>query len=291
MGVILDGKAIAQSVRQTVKEEVTCFRDRYGLAPGLATVLIGENAASRVYVRTKEKACEKVGIQSFAYRLPETVALAEVLALIAELNARPEVHGVLIQLPLPQHLEPKRLVEALNPDKDVDGLHPINQGKLFGGEEGLRPCTPLGVMHLLDQTGISLAGKKAVVIGRSTLVGRPLLFMLLEQDATVTGCHSRTVDLKQEIQTADIVIPAIGQPGAIPGAWIKDGAIVIDVGISRVADGSLTGDVEFVAAKERAAFITPVPGGVGPMTVAMLLKNTVKAAKRQKQGMSSEGEE
>lgn len=283
MGAILDGKAIAQSVRQAVQKEVVCFRDRYGLAPGLATVLIGENAASRVYVGTKEKACQKVGIQSFGYRLPETVTSAEVLVLIAELNARPEVHGVLIQLPLPQHLDPKRLVEALNPDKDVDGLHPLNQGRLFGGEEGLRPCTPLGVMHLLDQTGISLVGKKAVVIGRSTLVGRPLLFMLLEQDATVTGCHSRTVDLRQEIQAADIVIPAIGQPGAIQGNWIKDGAIVIDVGISRVADGSLTGDVEFAPAKERAAFITPVPGGVGPMTVAMLLKNTLKAAYGQRQ--------
>lgn len=282
MGAILDGKAIAQSVRQAVKEEVACFHDRHGLPPGLATVLIGENAASRVYVGTKEKACQQVGIQSFGCRLPETVTSAEVLALIAELNAHAEVHGVLIQLPLPQHLEPKRLVEALHPDKDVDGLHPLNQGRLFGGEEGLRPCTPLGVMHLIDQTGISLSGKKAVVIGRSPLVGRPLVLMLLERHATVTACHSRTVDLRQEIQTADIVVPAIGKPGTIRGAWIKDGAIVIDVGISRVADGSLKGDVEFAAAQERAAFITPVPGGVGPMTVAMLLKNTLKAANRQK---------
>lgn len=290
MGAILDGKAIAQSVRQAVKEKVARFHDQHGLAPGLATVLVGENAASRVYVGTKEKACQKAGIESFGYRLPETVTSAEVLVLIAELNARPEVHGVLIQLPLPQHLDPKRLVEALNPDKDVDGLHPSNQGKLFGGEEGLRPCTPLGVMHLLGQTGVPLAGKKAVIVGRSTLVGRPLLFMLLEHDTTVTGCHSRTRDLKQEIQGADIVIPAIGKPGAIAGDWIKDGAIVIDVGISRAADGSLKGDVEFPVAKERAAFITPVPGGVGPMTVAMLLENTLKAAERQEQAASNEEE-
>ena len=280
-GAILDGRAIARSVRQAVKEEVDGFRVQYGSAPGLATILIGENAASRVYVGTKEKACQKVGIQSFGYRLPETTTAAETFALITELNARTDVNGVLIQLPLPRHLTQERLIEALDPDKDVDGLHLLNQGRLLRGEDGFRPCTPLGVLHLLEQTDVPLAGKKAVVVGRSHLVGRPLIFLLLEHHVTVTCCHSRTTDLAQEVRQADIVIPAMGRPGAIRGEWIKDGAIVIDVGISRMADGSLKGDVEFESAKERAAFITPVPGGVGPMTVAMLLRNTLKAARQQ----------
>ncbi len=280
-GIVLDGRAIAQSIRQAVQGEVEDFRTQSDRVPGLATILIGENAASRVYVGTKERACRKVGIQSFGYRLPETVAASEVRALIAELNARTDVSGVLIQLPFPPHLDQERLIEELNPDKDVDGLHLLNQGRLLRGEDGLRPCTPLGVMHLLEQTGVSLVGQKAAVIGRSHLVGRPLIFLLLEQHATVTCCHSRTTDLAQEVRQADIVIPAIGQPGAIRGEWIKEGAIVIDVGISRLADGSLRGDVDFPTAKERATFITPVPGGVGPMTVAMLLRNTLKAARRQ----------
>ena len=280
-GAILDGRAIARSVRQAVKEEVDSFRVQYGSAPGLATILIGENAASRVYVGTKEKACQKVGIRSFGYRLPETTTASETFALIAELNARTDVNGVLIQLPLPRHLTQERLIEALDPDKDVDGLHLLNQGRLLRGEDGFRPCTPLGVLHLLEQTDVPLAGKKAVVIGRSHLVGRPLIFLLLEHHVTVTCCHSHTINLAQEVRQADIVIPAIGQPGTIRGEWIKEGAIVIDVGISRMADGSLKGDVEFESAKERAAFITPVPGGVGPMTVAMLLRNTLKAARQQ----------
>ena len=281
MATILDGKAIAQTVRQAVKAEVEGFRAEHGAPPGLATVLIGENPASHVYVRTKEKACQAAGIASFGYRLAETATPTEVFDLIAELNTKPDVNGVLIQLPLPAHLAHERFIEALDPDKDVDGLHPFNQGKLFAGEAGFRPCTPLGVMHLLDQTGSPLAGKKGVVIGRSYLVGRPLVFLLLERNVTVTCCHSYTRDLAQEVRQADIVIPAMGHPGAIRGDWIKDGAIVIDVGISRVADGSLKGDVDFEAAKEHAAFITPVPGGVGPMTVAMLLKNTVAAAQKQ----------
>lgn len=280
-GVILDGRAIAQSVRQAVKEEVDGFRVQYGSVPGLATILVGEHAASRVYVGTKESACQKVGIHSFGYRLPETTTASEVLVLIAELNARTDVNGVLIQLPLPPHLAQERFFEALDPDKDVDGLHLLNQGKLLRGEDGFRPCTPLGVIHLLEQTGVPLPGQKAVVIGRSHLVGRPLIFLLLEHHVTVTCCHSRTTDLAQEVRQADIVIPAIGQPGTIRGEWIKEGAIVIDVGISRLADGSLGGDVDFPTAKERAAFITPVPGGVGPITVAMLLRNTLKAARQQ----------
>ncbi|HJY79961.1 MAG TPA: bifunctional methylenetetrahydrofolate dehydrogenase/methenyltetrahydrofolate cyclohydrolase FolD [Candidatus Binatia bacterium] len=282
MGIILDGKAVAQTVRQTVKDDVVRFHLHHRCAPGLATILIGDDPVSRVYVGTKEKACREVGLQSFGYRLPATVTAAEVLALIAELNTRPEVHGILVQLPLPKHLEKAQLIESLAPEKDVDALHPLNQGRLLLGEDGLRPCTPLGVMRLLDESGVPLAGKKAVVIGRSMLVGKPVALMLLERHATVTCCHSYTTDLAAEVRAADIVVAAIGQPEAIKGAWIKEGAVIIDVGISRLADGSLRGDVEFAPARARAAFITPVPGGVGPMTVAMLLANTLKAAEKQK---------
>ncbi|HEV8715647.1 MAG TPA: bifunctional methylenetetrahydrofolate dehydrogenase/methenyltetrahydrofolate cyclohydrolase FolD [Candidatus Binatia bacterium] len=280
MGIILDGKVVAQAVRQSVKDGVRRFVLQHGQAPGLATVLIGDDPVSRVYVGTKEKACREVGMQSFGYRIPATATAAEVFALIAELNARTEVHGTLIQLPLPRHLQKERLMESLAPEKDVDALHPLNQGRLLLGEEGLRPCTPLGVMRLLDESGVPLAGKRAVVIGRSMLVGKPVALMLLERHATVTCCHSYTADLASEVRGADIVVAAVGQPETIKGAWIKEGAVVIDVGIFRLADGSLRGDVEFATAKERAAFITPVPGGVGPMTVAMLLANTLKAAER-----------
>ena len=280
-GIILDGKAVAQEVRQTVKVGVAQFLARYGCVPGLATILIGDDPASRVYVNTKEKACHEVGIHSFPYRFPATSTATEMLALIAELNGRREVHGILLQLPLPAQLDQRTLILALAPEKDVDGLHPFNQGRLLLGEDALRPCTPLGVMRLIAQTGLPIAGKKAVVIGRSMLVGKPVALMLLEQNATVTCCHSQTVDLAAEIQRADIVVAAIGQPEMIKGEWIKPGAIVIDVGISRMTDNKLKGDVEFATAKEHAAFITPVPGGVGPMTVAMLLANTLKAAERQ----------
>jgi methylenetetrahydrofolate dehydrogenase (NADP+)/methenyltetrahydrofolate cyclohydrolase len=281
MGMILDGKRVAQGVRDTVTEGVARFVARHGHAPGLATVLIGDDPVSRVYVGTKEKACREVGIQSFGYRLPATIAATEALGLIAKLNRRADVHGTLVQLPLPRHLEKAGLIEALTPEKDVDALHPLNQGRLLLGEDGLRPCTPLGVMRLLDESGMPTAGKKAVVIGRSILVGKPVVLLLLERHATVTCCHSHTADLAHEVREADIVVAAIGQPQAIKGDWIKEGAVVIDVGISRLADGSLKGDVEFAVAKERAAAITPVPGGVGPMTVAMLLANTLKAAERQ----------
>jgi methylenetetrahydrofolate dehydrogenase (NADP+)/methenyltetrahydrofolate cyclohydrolase len=281
MGVILDGKRLAQQVRQEVKAAVAHFQARHGHTPGLATVLVGDDPVSRVYVGTKEKACREVGMQSFGYRLSATATAAEVFTMITAVNTRADIHGVLIQLPLPAHLARAKIIEALTPEKDVDALHPLNQGRLLLGEEGLRPCTPLGVMRLIDESGVSLAGKRAVVIGRSLLVGKPLALMLLERDATVTCCHSRTEQLDDEVRAADVVVAAMGQPEAIKGAWIKEGAVVIDVGISRLSDGSLKGDVEFPVAKERAAFITPVPGGVGPMTVAMLLANTVKAAEAQ----------
>jgi methylenetetrahydrofolate dehydrogenase (NADP+)/methenyltetrahydrofolate cyclohydrolase len=281
MGEILDGKALAQRVRTEVKGAVVDFQARYGCAPGLATLLVGDEPVSRVYVGTKEKACREVGVQSFGHRLPATASAGEVLAVIRELNARSEVHGILLQLPLPSHLEKEKLIEAIAPEKDVDALHPWNQGKLLLGEEGLRPCTPLGVMRLLEESRVPLTGKRAVVVGRSMLVGKPVALMLLESNATVTCCHSHTERLDDEIRMADVVIAAVGRPAVIKGAWIKKGAVVIDVGISRLVDGSLRGDVEFNEAKERAAFITPVPGGVGPMTVAMLLTNTLKAAENQ----------
>lgn len=281
MGEILDGKALAQRVRTELKGAVDGFHARHGCAPGLATLLVGDDPVSRVYVGTKEKACREVGMQSFGRRLPTTASAEEVLAVLRELNAHSAVHGILLQLPLPPHLAKEKLIEAITPEKDVDALHPWNQGKLLLGEEGLRPCTPLGVMRLLEESRVPLPGKRAVVVGRSILVGKPVALMLLECDVTVTCCHSRTERLEDEVRAADVVIAAVGQPEVIKGAWIKKGAIVIDVGISRLADGSLRGDVEFNKAKERAAFITPVPGGVGPMTVAMLLTNTLKAAEIQ----------
>jgi methylenetetrahydrofolate dehydrogenase (NADP+)/methenyltetrahydrofolate cyclohydrolase len=281
MGVLLDGKALAHRVRAEVKQAVARYVAHHGSAPGLATVLIGDDPVSQVYVGTKEKACREVGMHSFGYRLSATASEGEARALIAELNARADVHGILIQLPLPSHLDRAKLVEALAPEKDVDALHPWNQGKLVLGEPGLRPCTPLGVMRLIEESGVSLTGKRAVVIGRSLLVGKPVALMLLERNATVICCHSHTERLADEVRGADIVVAAVGRPEIIKGDWIKEGAVVIDVGISRLPDKSLKGDVEFRVAREHAAFITPVPGGVGPMTVAMLLSNTLKAAEVQ----------
>jgi methylenetetrahydrofolate dehydrogenase (NADP+)/methenyltetrahydrofolate cyclohydrolase len=259
------------------------LRAATGVSPGLATVLVGEDPASRLYVRTKEKACHEAGILSFSQRLAASVSESELVGLVESLNERRDVHGTLVQLPLPPSIPAQRVIERIAPQKDVDGLHPYNQGCLIAGGGGLRPCTPLGVMRLIDSTGETLAGKRATVVGRSTLVGKPLAFMLLERHATVTLCHSRTADLPGEVGRADVLIAAMGRPQAIRGEWIRPGAIVIDVGISRLPSGELRGDVEFEPARERASFITPVPGGVGPMTVAMLLANTVVAAEAQVQ--------
>ena len=284
MGMVLDGKQYARTVRQDLKARLARIRHRLGhrdWQPGLATILIGEDPASRVYVGTKEKACREVGIAPFGHRLPATVSPNEVATLIGMLNTRSDVHGILLQLPLPDHLETGLLIETIAPEKDVDGLHPLNQGRLVLGQNGLRPCTPLGVMHLIEQSGMAIQGKRAVVVGRSNLVGKPLALLLLERNATVTSCHSQTTNLADHIRPADLVVTAIGQIDAIKGDWIKEGAGVIDVGISRAPDGSLKGDVEFALAKERAAFISPVPGGVGPLTVAMLLTNTIQAAEKQ----------
>jgi methylenetetrahydrofolate dehydrogenase (NADP+)/methenyltetrahydrofolate cyclohydrolase len=278
---VIDGKAIAAAVRREVSEKSARLRDATAASPGIATVLVGEDPASRVYVRTKEKACQEAGIVSFSQRLPASVSESELLGLVDSLNERRDVHGILVQLPLPSTIAAQRVIERISPQKDVDGLHPYNQGCLIAGGGGLRPCTPLGIMRLIDSTGEQLAGKRATVVGRSTLVGKPLAFMLLERHATVTLCHSRTTDLQGDIGRADVLIAAMGRPQAIRGEWIRPGAIVIDVGISRLPSGELRGDVEFEPARERASFITPVPGGVGPMTVAMLLANTVVAAEAQ----------
>ncbi len=279
MGHTIDGKSVAAAVRSEVRERVARLA-RHGVVPGLATVLVGDDPASHLYVGTKEKACQEVGMRSFGQRLGASTGQAELLALVRELGHRQDVHGILVQLPLPPALDARAVIEALPPEKDVDGLHPVNQGRLLAGEPGLRPCTPLGVLRLIDETGVALKGARAVVVGRSLLVGKPVALLLLERHATVTVCHSRTTDLAGEVGRADVVVAATGQAGLVRGAWVRPGAVVIDVGMNRGADGKLCGDVEFAAARERAAHITPVPGGVGPMTVAMLLANTVTAAEQ-----------
>jgi methylenetetrahydrofolate dehydrogenase (NADP+) / methenyltetrahydrofolate cyclohydrolase len=279
VGQTIDGKSVAAAVRGEVRRRAALLRER-GIVPGLATVLVGDDPASHIYVGNKERACEEVGIRSFGHRLPATVAQTELVGLVRELGRRPEVHGILVQLPLPSPLDARAVIETLPPEKDVDGLHPVNQGRLLAGEPGLRPCTPLGVLRLLDEINAPLQGARAVVVGRSVLVGKPVALLLLERHATVTLCHSRTVDLGGEVGRADVVVAATGQAGLVRGEWIRPGAIVIDVGMNRGPDGKLCGDVEFAGARERAAYITPVPGGVGPMTVAMLLSNTVTAAER-----------
>ena len=280
MALVIDGKGIAQKVRAEVAAEAAALRAR-GVAPGLAVVLVGDDPASHTYVRNKQKACAEVGIEAFDHRLPATTAAAELLALVGRLNADPRVHGILVQLPLPEPLDPKKVLDAIAPDKDADGLHPVNVGRLWMGEAGFVPCTPAGVMRLLAEAHTEISGAAAVVIGRSNLVGKPMAALLQAANATVTMCHSRTRDLAGVVRRADIVVAAIGKAEMVRGDWIREGAPVIDVGTNRKADGKLIGDVEFAAAALRARAITPVPGGVGPMTIAMLLANTVAAAKRR----------
>lgn len=274
---LIDGKRVAQQVRDQVKQRVG-ERLAAGLrAPGLAVVLVGNDAASEVYVGSKRRGCEEVGIRSMAYDLPADTAQAELEALIDRLNADPDVDGILVQLPLPAGLNAQAILERINPYKDVDGFHPFNMGRLAQRNPALRPCTPRGVMTLFDAIKLPLHGLNAVVVGASNIVGRPMALELLLGGATTTVCHRFTNDLQQHVERADIVVVAVGKPNFIPGAWIKPGATVIDVGINRLANGRLVGDVEFDVAVERAAYITPVPGGVGPMTVATLLQNTLQA--------------
>jgi len=278
---LLDGKALAARVTDEVKAAVDARVASGRRAPGLAVVLVGENAASQVYVRNKRHTTETVGMRSYAYDLPADVSGARLLALIDELNANPDVSGILVQLPLPSHVDPERVTERIDPRKDVDGFHPYNIGRLVLKRPTLRPCTPYGCMKLLAETGEPLVGKHAVIIGQSNIVGRPMALELLMARCTVTVCHSATRDLPQVVRQGDIVVAGVGKPKFVPGDWIRTGAIVIDVGINRGADGKLVGDVDFDAAMARASWITPVPGGVGPMTIATLLANTLHAAELQ----------
>jgi methylenetetrahydrofolate dehydrogenase (NADP+)/methenyltetrahydrofolate cyclohydrolase len=279
MSQILDGKALAQKRQQALQTEIQDLLPRLGRPPGLAVLMVGDNPASAVYVRNKEKACEKVGMRSFGQHFPATTTQAELEAAIQALNKDPLVDGILVQLPLPPHLDAVKLLLTIDPDKDADGLHPVNLGRLVRGEPGLRSCTPAGVMELLAEYEIEIAGKRAVVMGRSILVGKPLALMLLEKNATVTIAHSRTQNLAELTRQADILVGAIGKPALITADMVKPGAIVVDVGINRVeqpdSKSKIVGDVDFEAVAAIASYITPVPGGIGPMTVAMLLQNTV----------------
>ena len=279
--MIIDGKAIAAKVRAEVALAVKEIEARAGVTPGLALIRVGNDPASEVYVRGKVKACQETGMGGFEHILPEATPEEDLLALVRELNVNPHVHGVLVQLPLPKHISSEEVLDALAPQKDVDGFGPHNAGALFTGRQGLRPCTPLGIMRLLDEAQTRLLGARALVVGRSNIVGKPVAMLLLERHATVTLAHSRTADLAAEVGAADVLVAAIGKAEMIRGAWVKKGATVIDVGINRNAAGKLVGDVEFAPAAERARAITPVPGGVGPMTIAYLLSNTIEAAKAQ----------
>jgi len=276
---LIDGNALARSIRDDVSRRVALLARR-GVIPGLAVVLVGDDAASSVYVRNKVKDCAEVGIVSTLDRLPADTTEAALLARIAQLNADPAIHGILVQLPLPKHIDEHRVIEAISPAKDADGFHVSNVGLLLTGKPLFRPCTPYGVMKMLEHAGAKLDGSEAVVIGRSNIVGKPQALMLLAAGATVTVCHSRTRDLASHTRRADVLVAAVGRPGLVTADMVKPGAIVIDVGMNRGADGKLCGDVDFAGVREVAGAITPVPGGVGPMTRAMLLVNTIEAAER-----------
>ncbi len=277
-GKLIDGKAISERLRQAIAADVAALAGQ-GEIPGLAVVLVGDDPASRTYVSMKEKACQKAGIYSQEHKLPATTGEEELLALIDRLNRDKRIDGILVQLPLPKQIDTARVIDAIDPHKDVDGFHPYNFGRLAAGNPLFQPCTPYGIMKLLDETGVDLTGKEVVVVGRSNIVGKPVALMCLARHATVTLCHSRTRNLADHIARADVVIAAVGKAGMIKGEWLRQGAVVIDVGINRIADKKLVGDVEFEAALPRVSAITPVPGGVGPMTITMLLTNTVESRK------------
>ncbi|MBO2552003.1 bifunctional methylenetetrahydrofolate dehydrogenase/methenyltetrahydrofolate cyclohydrolase FolD [Shewanella algae] len=277
---LIDGKAIAQSIRQQLKQKVAARQAAGQRIPGLAVILVGADPASQVYVGSKRKACEEVGFISRSYDLPESTSEEELLALIDSLNEDAAIDGILVQLPLPEHIKESKVIERIRPDKDVDGFHPYNVGRLAQRIPVLRSCTPMGIMTLIKSTGIDTYGLDAVVVGASNIVGRPMTLELLLAGCTTTTCHRFTKDLKDKVSRADLLVVAVGKPGFIPGSWIKPGAIVIDVGINRLDSGRLVGDVDFDVACERASHITPVPGGVGPMTIASLLENTLFAAEQ-----------
>ena len=276
--ILIDGKKVSAEIRNRLKQETVRLKQETGCMPGLATVLVGEDPASAVYVRNKNKVCDEVGFQSFGQNLSAATTEEELLNIIKTLNANDQVNGILVQLPLPDHIDSEKILLSIDPEKDVDGFHPINVGKLAIGNALLTPCTPTGIIALLDYYDIEIAGKHAVILGRSNIVGKPVAHLLLQRHATVTICHSKTTNLKEVTLRADILIAAVGRPHFVSSDMVKEAAVVIDVGINRV-DGKLIGDVEFDPVAEKAAFITPVPGGVGPMTIALLMENTLKAFK------------
>ena len=279
MAKIIDGKVISASLKERVKTEVSALKEK-GITVGLAVIIVGEDPASKVYVSNKKKACENLGIISEEYALPESTTNEELLALIDELNSKPSINGILCQLPLPSHLDEKLIINSIDPEKDVDAFHPFNVGKIMIGDFDFLPCTPAGVMEMLKYENIEVEGKNCVVIGRSNIVGKPMNMLLLHQNGTVTVCHSKTKNLKEICKNADILVAAVGRPKFVTEDMVKEGAVVIDVGINRV-DGKLCGDVDFENVKNKVSAITPVPGGVGPMTIAMLMQNTLTAAKKQ----------
>ena len=279
MAKIIDGKAISAQIRSEIKAETEQFAKTHGFRPGLAVIIVGDDAASQVYVRNKRRACEEVGFYSEAYELPAATTQEELNALIDKLNADEKIHGILCQLPLPKHLDENQVILRIDPKKDVDAFHPYNVGKIMIGDYSFLPCTPAGVMALLERSGIDVTGKECVVVGRSNIVGKPQAMLLLQKNGTVTICHSRTKNLADVCRRADILVAAIGKADFFTGDMVKDGAVVIDVGMNRRADGKLTGDVDFASVEPKASYITPVPGGVGPMTITMLMQNTLTAAK------------
>ncbi len=281
MAKIISGKEVSAALREQLKVDVADFINKTGTTPGLAVIIVGDDPASKVYVRNKHKGCVDVGMRSFEITLPAETGEDELIAKIEELNSNDDVHGILVQLPLPKHINEDRVILAISPEKDVDAFHPVNVGRIMTGKYDFLPCTPAGIMSLLDYYNVDISGKQCVVIGRSNIVGKPMALLLLERNGTVTVCHSRTRDLAAVAREADILVVAIGKAEFVGADMIKPGAVVIDVGINRLADGRLVGDVDFAAASEIASMITPVPGGVGPMTITTLLRNTLMAARKK----------
>lgn len=278
---IIDGKKVSAQVKEEVRKQTLELKETHGITPGLAVVIVGDDPASRVYVNNKKKACEVVGFKSEEYALPASTTQEELLELVNTLNNKKDINGILVQLPLPEHLDDKAVIEAINPQKDVDAFHAVNVGKIMLGEYDFLPCTPSGVMEMLHSYDISVSGKNCVVIGRSNIVGKPMAMLLLHENGTVTICHSRTKNLAEVCRNADILVAAVGKPKFVTADMVKDGAVVIDVGMDRDENGKLCGDVDFENVKDKCSYITPVPGGVGPMTISTLMKNTLKACKIQ----------
>ncbi len=277
---LIDGKALALGIREGIAKEVSALLAQTGIRPGLAAILVGDDPASKLYVKNKEKACDAAGIYVDEHKLPASTTQSELLALIGKVNADPKIHGILVQLPLPKQIDSKVILNAVSPEKDADGFHPYNMGHLVEGTAMFVPCTPKGIIKMIDSTGIPIEGKRAVVVGRSNIVGKPAALLLLHRHATVTVCHSKTKDLPAVCREAEILVVAIGRAKFVTGDMVRPGAVVVDVGVNRLEDGTFVGDVDFGPASERAGWISPVPGGVGPMTIAMLLENTLESAKR-----------